>query len=358
MSIIQDPDNVYFSIDIFNNTGASIPAQYSTSQNTPILNNRDRYKILVTKFNIPSNAVPLFIYNPTLYPAIVALSYNGNIYQQTVQLTNLNTSATPPIPQTIINNAPIYYQQVGLGNNIIYYYWQFLQAINYAFELCMADLQFHNMSVTANPPYFIFNEQTQLFSLIAEVGYDPSNDSPNGVGIYSNAFVYLLFSGIPAYYDTTNLTNVRNNNYMIYNKAGTNTITTQFSTSGYEMTSQVSSVSYWFSARKLLITSNTMSISALNLNNPNVGSQNQNKNLNAILEFDVNFNTSIGQLSPWSYVPLGQNKYVDFYVKDALSTIDFNIFWIDNYYNQYPLYITPNTSMNLEILIKKTSYNV
>lgn len=354
-NIIADNDNIYYSIDVFNNSNKIMLASYVSQQNTPFINNRTGYKLNIIKFIVPSNSIPLFIYKEE---AEIVLRYGANIYptnptDRIVKLTNLDLLSVPPKPQTIINNTSAQFEIYGLGSNTVYYYWQFLQAINYTLALAFSEI-----GIAGNPPYFIFNEQTQLFSLIAEVQYDESNPGYNGVEILSNTFVYKLFLGMTSFYYSldTGFTNY-NNKYLVYNKQNLNNITTSFSTPGYIMTAQTSSVAYWFFARKILIYSNTTNIVPLGQNNPDNRQISIPKSQNIIADFAINFNTSLAQFSPYEYIQLGKKDNIDFYNNNSLNTIDIQIFWEDQFYRIFPLILLPSESFQIELLFKKTYFN-
>src|SRR5437870_1878132 len=101
----QTSQNVYYTITRYNNPIESryIPAAYTENRITPLIYDQENYKIEIVKFIVPTSSIPLFSYKGN-NRGKVALTYAGNHYPITVELTDADSGTTPKTPQTIINN--------------------------------------------------------------------------------------------------------------------------------------------------------------------------------------------------------------------------------------------------------------
>lgn len=344
----MDTENIYYNISVYNNNSNITFAKYFTKLNVPIITDKSNYKLSINKFKLPATNIPLFNYNND---GILCITYNNVDYVETVILTNLDIIATPNKPQTIITNS-IFGNQIGLGQNIVYYFNQFLQAINYTLELIIDNINTAN-ATAFNAPYFIFDVATQLFSLIVERTWDPSNVGYNGLNLYSNSFIADLFFSMPNYYDDITNLDYKQIQYMVYN-TNNNSLTSKYVTPAYAMRCENSSTSYWFQVTKILLVSNTMNVSPTNISSINQQENGINKVSNIIADFDLSFNDAQSYRSPINFVQLGYKNKIDFMSSGPLSTIDIQAFWQNIKYEIFPITLSQFESFEIELMFIKS----
>lgn len=316
-------DNMYYSFTVRNDdaTGKIKLARFSSQETNPILYAQENWKLAVVKFSCPAN-FPLFTYVPG--SATVCLRYSGTDFYKDVILTN----ASVGVPQTIQNNN-VNGAIDNNGPNVVKYYQQFVQAINYALELAMADLVAAFPLVMEPVPFFSFDEVTQLFSLNADGKYDPSDPAFNQIEIYSNAYIQRLFTGLPVYYDATSgIADYRRYKYLVYSIVPV--------VGDLVMTTQFSPVSYWFTAKRLVMVSNRLKVNPESIGNE--GGKQEVSNI--ITEFSLNFTTSIQEQTTVTYQQIGEKDLIDITGSGPLTDIDITMFYNDIFGNQYPVLLT------------------
>lgn len=316
--------NVYYSFTVRNDdtSGKVKLARFSSQETNPLLYAQENWKLAIVKFSCPAN-FPLFTYVPG--SAEINLRYLGNDFNKQIVLTN----ASAGVPQSIQNN-----NTVGTidnnGPNVVKYYQQFIQAINYAIELSHADLVAAFPILAGEPiPYFSFNEVTQLFSLTVDGKYNPSDPAYNGIEILSNAFVQRLFTGLPVYFDAgTGVASYNRYRYLVYETAPV--------VGDLVMTTQFSPVSYWFTAKRLVMVSNRLKVNPESIGNE--GGRQEVSNI--ITEFSLNFTTSLQEQTTVTYQQLGEKDLIDIAGEGPLTDIDITMFYNDEFGNQYPVLLT------------------
>jgi len=345
---VNDVDYEYFSVNVVNDgtIDSILTCSYSENRTAPLVNQMENYVLQVINFTIPSSSIPLFNYIGN-NKAVFTLSYTNTantttglpvtLNPQIVVLTN-GTVGIGGTPQTIQNNtSSIIGDKFNVGQYAVYSVQQFLTAINYALNAAML-LLLSDVRIIVPPvvpsPYFIFNETTQLFSLVADKSFDINNATYNYIQFTSNEYMHRLFTGIPSFFDRSEGILHRKWRYLVFN--------TQNNSSGtnYIMTTQGSPINYWISCKKLIMTSNRLRI------NPESVSSNINAirgasplTKNIIADFNLN---TINNLTDF-YTPITFTQFND--VQNAVNIlgsgnlfeVDLEIFYIDNLNNTFPI---------------------
>ncbi len=340
-------DNIYYSINVTNIKNEPIPASYEENRTIPLLLNQSKYKLEILKFSIPTNTLPMFNYNNDKF---IILNCNNKDYPYNpsnpselypIKLTNANILTGEPqsIENPFLNNS-IYYTLYGINQYSIYYYQQFLLAINYTLQLAYNQLIIDNPTITSGAPYFIYNNDTKLFSLIANKEYDPLNINYNGITIYTSEDIGLLFHTIPIYYNSTLSTN-KLIQFLVYSIKNNDYTLTE-----YIMTQQSSSISYWYFFRNIYLVSNNISVASLNL------SQINNKSIayNIIASYTYIFENSLNYDTSLRYLQIGTKDQIDLLSNLPLYKIDFSLIIQDKYGKLYDIVLSKNSSF--ELLVK------
>lgn len=176
--IDRSPTHIYYNVAITNNSNVSIPATFAETRTDNILENPSDYRVAVATFTVPTY-IPIFQFQPNVYS--VTLLYQDTPVQ--VYVSNI-ISSSPAVPLlTAVNN-----------------YQEFLDAINLAFKSAyntLAPLIVGGPPAPC-PPFIVFDPNTQLFSMVAHIGYNTygSNTSLNDtIMIYMNSSLISFFPG-------------------------------------------------------------------------------------------------------------------------------------------------------------------
>ncbi len=173
-----NPKHIYINISAQNNlTGVGIPAQFQIDFDQPYLKNSEKYYLTIAKATFPTSSIPLFTFRYDTYG--VTLQFNGAIYNTKLR------------PVSVIAQTD--------GNYYIYYYQQFIDAVNVALMSSFNNLVAADSTFTGTvPPYFVYNKPTNRFSLITQEGIWYSDlYTPNSGSIFVDYQTYRLFNGIP-----------------------------------------------------------------------------------------------------------------------------------------------------------------
>lgn len=335
MSLINNnAGNVYYNARITNTKTSTnlLKMEYEEEMTTPIINKPNDYVLSIVRFNIPSNALPLFNYGNL---QTVTLSYSGNDYQENVVYIPIASSVfDPSFPQPV------------------YYYSQMVQMINNALTAAFTALK------TANPgappteaPYLIFNPTTQLFSFITQTAYDPVIN-PVTIEIFFNSICAKMFETIEMYSFGRNLPfgkdvqlTIRNTNNNYYPNPTTNT-------GYYQFTSQFPYFREWNQLNSIVIVSKSLPTRREMTGSVTNASESEgiSKYVNILTDFTPQINNNSEVLSTFYYYPQGPYRFIDLMETNPLVKFDFAIYWTDFAGNFYPLYLAPGNEVNIKFL--------
>lgn len=324
-----DSDNVYYSLSVYNDgqqLGKLVTATFSENRSSALLTDQENFKLIVMKFRLPVSSI--FLFNDKMNNlGEVALSFARVPYNETVILTNSDNATTPPTPQTICNSGPLPFA--------VYSYQQYLEAINFALANAMIALLTANPGITPTPPtpYFIFNEVTQLFSLVADKSFDENDMSNyNGIKISCNNFIWkIIGQAMPGFYDYLIFTSYLRFQFLVFDTHN-NTFN-----SDYHMTGQFSSCPYWFFIQKVVMQSSRLNVDPVNIGN--VGGIPLIQNV--LTEYDISFETTLQYSTPITYVnDTGYHRTdIDIVSTGPLNNIDVTMSFIDAFQDVYPVVI-------------------
>lgn len=374
-----ESDVIYYNILINNSTTNVIQANYSEQRTIPLLYNPAEYYMSIIRFSVTGFSIPIFVMPvttltpPLTTPYTVTLAYNDGtditIIKKDVIFyprDTFDTLTTPVNPQD-----PYYF---------VYEYQHFIDLINLAYQNALADLITATGGgaspiTTAIAPYFIFDAQTQLISLVATTTfyqipltsintYSPA--LPSGkIGIYCNSDLFNYIQGLPVIHQAQGsalgtdywllITDEKNNwynppylapatppNYLI-------------------MTEQFNTLNNWNSFTSLAFLSNslpTLKEFSPQVNVQNIGNTQSGANTIPILTDFVPLLQFAGdQRGDFVYNPTGPYRLVNLMTNTPIYAVDLNVVWFDQYNRQYPVLLEPGQSISLKIMfVKKSSY--
>lgn len=168
----ESTDNhFYYNIVLHNpiDSGVFLNANFKETRAIPIITNPEEWHCAVSRFSIPTQAIPLFTLAADSTNYSFTLSYNGTDYTRYVQAIDSN--------HTVFSE-----------------YWQFIDRLNATLLALYNDVVADNPGATlpTEAPFIIFDPPTQLTSLIVTQDYDPDVLSPT-IEIWSNLNLYHKF---------------------------------------------------------------------------------------------------------------------------------------------------------------------
>jgi hypothetical protein len=368
-------DNIYYNIEINNiltsgTENNQIPAQYFENTSQAILTDPSQYYLTIARFSVPGSSIPIFIMdiinnqaNPNLTPYIVCLSYDGNDYPVNIIYYPLNTALAPTtaIPQQQVNNSYYY----------VYSYDHMIQMINTALATSFSQLKTANPGAPpTQPPFFIYDPETQLISLIVQKEYYYDGMTAT-IDIYTNAnLLNTYLESISAIFYGFNQPNGKDFKYIIdlkYNNgypAANNpaTIVNRYYTPGttsmqlptYLMyTQEYSMIQYWNSFKNIVFISGTIAVQGeyipQKINQPTT-SQGAVSFRPILTDFQPDLETPGAGRTIMQYYPQGPYRLVDLVSTQPMNKIDISIFWQDKDDDLWPIYLNTNQSASVKLL--------
>lgn len=350
----ESADNNYVNITIYNpiDNMTDFPewmeARYDATFPSPVLIDPRKYYASIVRFSLPINCVPLTIFpldtqtgqtNPNYSNLIIGITLSGTDYKQHVMYNPTNNLAPPtPMPNFSFSQAssPYYF---------IYSINQFLAMINTALAAAFVAA---GSPGGGSAPYYIYNPNNQLFSIIVTSAFLGS-----GATIFLNAALQVYFTSFP--FTTQNDPN--NGPFKFYHDF----TTLPFGgSSPYQFEQEYISVNLWLDARHIFLTTNSIPVSTESSPAITPPSFNQNGLDNAlpiISDYVLAFNNISDIAGIITYVPSGQYRLTDLLSSGQLNRIQLQFFWLSENGIQQPLYLSPGSSASIKIgFFKKELY--
>lgn len=210
----KTPDHIYYNVIMGNShfsagSNTNNLATFSETRVEAIVDKPEDYYLSIIRFNVPGSSIPLFVcpiqlgltqYDPDLtifsvnlmygsYSSQTYLTYQSNLYESNLPPGVGNPPYPKPLPPSQNNgvqvDSPYYY---------VYTYETMIDMINQAIVKAFSKLKAATSgSPPADPPYFVYNAETQLLQFICQdsyVGYLKSTTATpsliNTIGIYFN----------------------------------------------------------------------------------------------------------------------------------------------------------------------------
>ncbi len=356
-------DHVYVNLSLTNNTQAPIPATVFTVRTDSVLDNCSEYYVSIIRFTVPTSNIPILIFEPNFYSVSLTYQAGGMGPVTTAQAFLQNNAPDNLTPQFM--NYIFSYQYICDMINEAYY-----QAFITLFPTYLTNGA--GVPANTNPPYMIFEPETQLFSLISDSTYQflnpsvlppypaPGASAPqqnplwNGLRVYMNYNLYGLFDNL--YSQTLGYGLANGLDVLITIDAKYNTPTSPplpfpagANSNIIKMQQQYVNTAALYSPRSIQFVTNNIPVQTEVIPGSNSSSR-------QILT-DFEFNISEGQLgnSIRGYVQYAATKYrfTDLKTETALKILDLTVYWTDEVENINQLFIPPNETMTVKLLFRK-----
>ena len=364
VDVYKEADNVYLNV--------TFPAKYSQNQavlmeydvtkDVAIINKGSEYYLSIIRFDVPLAEIPIALppitpnqSNPNLTQLVIGVSYNGINYPQNVIFQTQSIDEIVPVqnkPTAIYT--PYYY---------IYEYEWLIKLINTALLASYNASPLPGLFGGYTPPYFNFNEQTQLIELIIPKFFytltSPAIAIPR-ININYSMLQFLdnftwvggvigpaVINQFNLYLDTTYLTD--RNGYALFGTAPTNPPT-------YYILQQCNfNMQYWNPVKKLLFTCNNIPIRQEFIQSNDTNST--SPALPILTDFTPTLDTADSGRSIAYYYATAQYRLCDILSDSPIRKISLKVYWEDIYGNINPMYIGSYQQANVKMLfLHKSQY--
>ncbi len=328
--IYSNDDHEYFSFSIVNQDQKNRQlARFESALTKPLLNKPNDYHMSVVSFNLSGDAIPIFTFKDNTY--YVMLSYNGVTYTQ-------------PVPY-------ISYSATNTRN--IFNYQAFIDMVNQGY------LNAYNAMITAQPasavqmtqaPFLTFTPASLLINLIVNgpgVAWTGIPNDPTTVNIFMNNNLYDLFDAFENYFYDFGIVTFPTAQLIVKdNKNGNVSGTT------YTMAENYSTVFKWHDITRIVLTSSRLGVNqqyTMTLSNNGAPVY-----VPIIASFTPNFASGPDTRGYINYEPQFL-IYIDMISSTEIKTIDFQFYYLTKNLTLEPIYLFPNSSVNLLCLFKHKS---
>jgi len=339
-------DNIYFDVNIFNNTNTFKNANYNEARVSNILNNPSDYYLAIDKLRIPSDTIPIFIFRDDTYK--VSFSFNGTTRTRSVEYIPILNPITPNDRQDV------------------YSYQLFIEMINAVIRDTLIDLQtaiggplpVPDPNVSTNPvPQFIYSGENEPISIRFPEEYSKSVVDPT-VDFFMNYDLYSFFENFNVEFNGS-FTDDASYKIKVYD-TGNNyeAISATPSINAYNafvMTQDAPSFYLWYDFKDVIITSNMLPIGKELLGTAD--QDGADRTLSILTDIDLSF-FGTGESKDIIYIPQPQYRLIDLNSHVELRNIDFQFAFRDRLNNIYQMSLAPKTGLTMKILfIKRSLFN-
>lgn len=332
MKKIQDlsryDSHTYYNVVVNNpiTNPISIPATFTETRTSPIIDNPSLYHFDIERFSVPSTAIPLFIFQDNFY--YVTLKYNTDTYTQ-----------------------PVVFYPVILTNpesRSVFEYQHFIYMINNALQAAYTAANTAHPGVCPSAPLMIFDAPTQLFSILADKNYDPAVVSPT-FEIYFNIPLFNRFRSFFATFDSS--TDPFLNYHILVLNLGSNTNYTVGTTTYYQMQQEVISTGCLSDLKSIVFTSANIPIKSEYIPSTNGISTDAFRKI--LIDFEPllsgNTTSNVGSIE-YQYYLQGPRRLLDMQSNTPIRTIDVQVYWEDNNQNLTQILLPPGSCLTIKML--------
>jgi len=365
--ITQSLENIYYDLQVYNNTNSSQSLQFFEKRNQKFLGSEkspvSSYSVAVIRFCIDSN-LPFMSLEPIIEGGNTdpnklvysfTMTYKNYLFQQYLTFVPENTNINPPT--------------LSIQNIENSYYWlydaqSFIDIVNTALSNCWDSLNTLVIaggdSLNNNAPNINIemNPTSYIMSLNADISqYDQSGSLANPISVYMNSELHTYLKPLRSIFSGYNNTIGRDVQLIIRNNNNSNIYVGSGGVNFIQSYCEYSVGGVWNMVDTVLMTTDlpivSSYVSAPNINEPfflsSVPLSNTEKQLS-----DFNFGGSdVGNATltggQISYTPTAQYRYVSLDIASPLDSIFINFQWKSkrgNYY-QYTLDVSQNASVKL-----------
>lgn len=348
---VDDTDTIYYEAIYTNDQVRSIPAAFTDFRQEPLVKDLSQYKITVRSFNIQLQPTPMFrIGSEGKSMCRCALYYQ---------------------PDNLTATAPLFNSDVEITNID-----QFINAtdgLNDQLEACFADLKnqydiIHgpgtwaaNPLLAQNPPGFYYSSDARLISL-----YQPPQNidgNINAVGVFLSYDIAPLFAGLVVLDDypptLPPLLWTRFSIYAGFRDINLEEVPVGSGTFFYRLTQQYSSTSAWYTRRKIVLSSKSLSNrkTYLKSQRSSEASSVDNSQLEILADGIVRLSNDAANPSTlYAYDGWFGLRWIDGFKHQGLKYLDFNVSYITDSGTVEEAYLPPYQSLILVIQFTKAPF--
>ena len=369
--IHSSDDKIYYNITLDHEQaadGSLNKAEYRVERTQPIIENPKEYYMTISRFSVPAIDIPILIMpivdnqpNPNLTPFKVTLIYGGTSFQQSV--IYVSGAVTEPVPP-----APIPVQQIDPES---YYYWvytyqRFIDMINTAIATAFAALKAaFPLAPQTEAPYFIYNSETELISLIAQYSYS----QPGAIEFFINHELLTYMEAFTVEFYGRNPVTGEDAKMIIQDEGGLKnayyppgvavpaaTIPPAAPATPYylEMKQEYKIVSSWTSFQDLVFTTGTIPIVAEWIQT-SATEDGRATSANIMTDFHPTLQYAGDNRGNMVYFPTGPYRLINLNSTTPLRRFDFKVWWKDKNDRLYPVRIPYGQQLNVKFLFLKKS---
>ena len=382
-------DKQYYNVSIQfdpNSPNGETLAQFSEDRDIPILNNPSQWYMAISRFTINAESIPIFIMDQEVNPGdptdvnftpySVTISYFNLVgpdlirstFKVNIVYTPKNTFTVPNLPTaTSAKSVSRYYY--------VFSYQHMIDMVNTALTAAFTAFKVaEGGAVQTVVPFFRFDKETSLFSLITEFDFiepitgilDGISQTVNRAQVCMNDKLYnKCFQGIPAKFNGRGL--VGGEDYcidVIQEPGNTNayaflggTIPVPPADPEFLITEQEGiTLDQWNDVRDIVFTTRSIPIYKEMVKSSS-SADGLPTFLSTITDFQPNLATALSGSSILSFFQEGPYRLINLLSPYPMRTFDFQIFWIDKLGNQIPLFITFNQEINVRFaFLRKSSF--
>jgi hypothetical protein len=372
---------------LYYNSRVSVPVQqtyYSTvefndSRTEPFLENPSEYYMSVVRFKIPTNNIPLFVFQPGAYQ--VQLQYNGASFTDTLLAQDGGIYTTGPFAYSV------------------YEYWNFIMCVNASIARAFTALRAANLGFPATHAPFVSRNNSAassnagagqaIFSLYAEAiaaAWSPSLSAGSAVGtgalLLFNPQLYPFFNTMPSEAVTANGTStnsifweqivigpnngqapnivaIQNDPNSTNGVGGNNPWGGTYPYNALQTTQETTSTWYWSRFQSLVFVSGSLPISTEFVPQstaPGTGNTSTQSSSNSTLAVITDFEpdkTSAIDRAPLQYYPNGPYRLIDMKGSSAQRSLSIQVFWQDSDANLSPVYMNPGDYASIKLMFRR-----
>jgi hypothetical protein len=304
-------DASYYNMFYTNTTTGWLPLKFIANLNVPFISKCSDYNLSVARFVIPNQDTPLIYFKSNSYK--ITMTYSTFSASQYVIYTPRASNVT---------NQPVYEMQ----------HW--IDMLNTALTACYTALNILVTLPVGSAPYFVYDNVTELISLVALKGYASTEVAP--INIYMNVSLYQKIGGFP-----TIETGISDKEFLLYIS---NTLDNEYSTSYYKMTQQAPSIDNMIDFIGLVFTT------SIPIKSEYIGTDINNPILTDYSVLDVNMHTYNNDVVYAAATPYRQTQLLS----DApLQQFSIDVWWQTNDGSLHPISVAPNKSANIKLMFLK-----
>ena len=351
--IYEEDEIIYLDVNILNNSKMRIPAKFSITRASPILNYPpSKYYCSVQRFTVPLQCMPLKLF--FVDDGIISIKYNNHTTSEYLQFQRMDFNN-----DINLNNAN--------GDLVggIYHYQTYCDIINECIKKCC-----NNLSIGGIIPYITFDIITGLFTIYFPLtwGYTsyPYTTDPTKPQLFFNKILGQLF---PSFNSISYDSSINNNNcdmLIICTNQNNNSYIDDNSNKFYFNRQEWKSTQYLCSLSNISITSSLIPLRNENITNNLTFQQNgfSNKYLPILSDFEIN-KEEIGVGRSICQYTSQNNRYIPLTGDILISNIDISFYayyqgligQISSTPAYQPIILNPYDNITLKLMFKLKKLN-